>query len=272
MPALEAQVNVLASLITRLATVREVSAGNLPVHLRSAVKNVSSLAEELASSEVQDALAAADMEPNLRATDLQNSRREVKRQRTQVDTTPPIKRPAAKSQSYPPRTTNQTNGELTRDNLLSFTESFNRTNPDANMSIWTQTDSGAKQLGALRVVVSNVLVGYINLRDGVGQDRTLRINSVSVSGIREQRTSSEYSVFRSISQYIFKVMAEDKDIGVPDLASLLASYRDVYSATCEKCKRICSVQDNTPAIVRVWTETEHMQWAPKCYHETCTTS
>ncbi|KAG8747827.1 hypothetical protein FRC10_011273 [Ceratobasidium sp. 414] len=217
MPALETQVNVLASLITRLATVREVSAGNLPVHLRSAITNVSSFAEELASSEVQDALATAETEQNLKATDLQNSRREIKRQRKQVNTAPPAKRPTTKTYPYPPRATGQTDGVLTRDNLSAFVENFNRVNSNASVSIWTPTDSVATQHSTLRIVVPNVLVGYISLRDGRGQDNSLKPDSVSVAGIREQRAASEFAVFRLISQYIFKIMAENQGVAVPDL-------------------------------------------------------
>ncbi|KAG9094161.1 hypothetical protein FRC06_011103, partial [Ceratobasidium sp. 370] len=186
MPALETQVNVLASLITRLATVREVSAGNLPVHLRSAITNVSSLAEELASSEVQDALAAAEMEQNLKATDLQNSRREIRRQRKQVNTAPPAKRPSPKTKPHPPSSAGQTDGVLTRDTLPTFVDSLNRVNPNASVSIWTQTDTIATQHSTLRIVVSNVLVGYISLRDGRGQGNSLKPDSVSIVGIREQ--------------------------------------------------------------------------------------
>ncbi|KAG8694165.1 hypothetical protein FRC08_008669 [Ceratobasidium sp. 394] len=272
MPGLETQVNVLASLITRLATVREVSAGNLPVHLRSAITNVSSFAQELASSEVQDALAMAEMEHNVRATDLQNSRREIRQKRKQVDTAPPAKRPPTKTQPYPPRVTGQTDVVLTRDTLPAFSESFNRANPNASVSIWTQTDSTATHHSALRIVVPNVLVGYVSLRNGRGQDHSLKPDSVSVVGIREQRATSEFSVFRSISQYIFKAMAENKDISIPDLVSLVASYQNLYSATCDKCNRICSTQDNTPTVIRVWTETDQAQWIPRCYHESCTTS
>lgn len=81
MSTLETQVTLLANLIDRVATVREVSAGNLPVHLRSAITNVSSLAEELSSSTVQNALASAEVEQNLKASDLQNSRREIRKQK-----------------------------------------------------------------------------------------------------------------------------------------------------------------------------------------------
>jgi hypothetical protein len=81
MATLEAQVNILASLIERLDTVRDVSAGNLPVHLRSAITNLSSFAEELSSNQVQNALAAAEMEPDVRAIDLQHSRRDIRRRK-----------------------------------------------------------------------------------------------------------------------------------------------------------------------------------------------
>lgn len=81
MSSLETQVNLLASLIERLDTVRDVSAGNLPVHLRAAIANVSSLAEELASTQVQNALASAEMEQDIRAVDLQNSRREIRKRK-----------------------------------------------------------------------------------------------------------------------------------------------------------------------------------------------
>lgn len=81
MSSLEAQVDLLASLIERLDTIREISAGNLPVHLRSAITNVSSLAEELASSQVQNALAAAETEQGIRTVDLQNSRRDIRKRK-----------------------------------------------------------------------------------------------------------------------------------------------------------------------------------------------
>jgi hypothetical protein len=202
MSALETQVNVLASLIGQLATVREVSAANLPVHLRSAIANVSSLAEELASSEVQNALASAEMEQNLKATDLQNSRREIRKRRcvtvgffpisnltpgrTQVDATPPAKRPASRKQVYPPRTIGLAYGDLTRDSLPAFVQNFNQANPSVNMNIWTPTDSSTGQNGALRITVPNILVGYISLRSGKGQGSSLKADAVTVTGIREQ--------------------------------------------------------------------------------------
>ncbi|QRV94215.1 hypothetical protein RhiJN_22233 [Ceratobasidium sp. AG-Ba] len=270
-PALETQVNLLATLINRLATVRAVSAGNLPVHLQSAITNVSSLAEELASSDVQDALAAAEMEPNIRATDLQNSRREIRRQRQKVDTAPPTKRPPTKTQYYPPRLPGQMT-TLSRDSLPSFVESFNRASPNASISIWSQTDSTAIQGDTLRVIVPDILVGYITLREGKGQDNGLRPDSVSIAGIREQRTTSEFSAFRSISQHIFKIMGDNDNVTVSDLAYLLASYHNLYLATCHRCTRICSAQDYAPATVHIWTETDQAQWTLQCYHDSCAIS
>ncbi|KAF8608745.1 hypothetical protein BDV93DRAFT_541188 [Ceratobasidium sp. AG-I] len=269
MSTLETQVTLLAGLIDRVSTVREVTAGNLPVHLRSAITNVSSLAEELSSSAVQNALASAEVEQDLKANDLQNSRREIRKQKLQVGAAPPVKRPTSKKQSYPPNTSGHSFGHLTRQYLPSFVQQFNQTNQDIKMSLWTPTHSAVGQNGVIRIVVSDVLVGYITLRSRKEHHDSLGIETVSVTGIREQRATSEFTVFRAISQHIFKILAQHGDMPVPDVVSMLISYRDIYTAVCVKCGCIFSPQDSTPTIERIWTETGPSQWNLEFYHESC---
>lgn len=268
MSSLETQVNLLASLIERLDTVRDVSAGNLPVHLRAAIANVSSLAEELASTQVQNALASAEMEQDIKAVDLQSSRREIRKRKTRIDTAPPAKRPECRKRSCPPRTGINPLEEfqLTQNSLPNFIQQFNQANSETNLSVWTSTNSATGQSSPLRLVIPNVLVAYINLRT---QQDPFKLESATVTGVREQRTTSEFAVFRLISQYIFRILAQDGDMSLLDLLSLIASYRDLYTTTCTKCKSIHSSQDNTPTIIRTWTETEDSQWTLQCYHESC---
>ncbi|KAG8691387.1 hypothetical protein FRC11_004500 [Ceratobasidium sp. 423] len=184
MSTLEAQVNLLASLIERLDTVRDVSAGNLPVHLRDAITNVSALAEELASAPVQDALAAAEAEQGVRAIDLQNSRREIRQRKNQVEVTPPTKRPESKKRPYPPKLEVPPPQGLTQKSLQEFVQNFNRANLGSSLSIWALTSTAVGQNGQLRMIVPNILVAYINLRPS--SNGSVKVESAMVTGIREQ--------------------------------------------------------------------------------------
>ncbi|CAE6517853.1 unnamed protein product [Rhizoctonia solani] len=185
MSTLEAQVNLLASLIERLDTVRDVSAGNLPVHLRNAITNVSALAEELASTQVQDALAAAETEQGIRAIDLQNSRREIRQRKNQVEVAPPIQRPEIKKRPYPPKLGVPPPQVLTQKSLKEFVLNFNQADLGSSLSIWTPTSAAVGQNGPLRMVVPNILVAYVNLRSG-NSNSAVKVESVTVTGIREQ--------------------------------------------------------------------------------------
>ncbi|CAE6430933.1 unnamed protein product [Rhizoctonia solani] len=268
MSTLEAQVNLLASLIERLDTVRDVSAGNLPVHLRNAITNVSALAEELASTQVQDALAAAETEQGVRAIDLQNSRREIRQRKNQVEVVPPTKRPESKKRPYPPKLGVPLPQGLTQKLLQDFVQNFNRANLGSSLSIWTPTSAALGQNGSLRMIVPNILVAYVNLRPAISNG-SVKVESVTVTGIREQRTTSEFAVFRSLSQHLFQTLAQNIDMDVLDLLSLILSYNNLYTAKCAKCDSIHSSQDNTPTIIRTWVENENSQWTLQCYHESC---
>ncbi|CAE6419814.1 unnamed protein product [Rhizoctonia solani] len=286
MSTLEAQVKLLASLIERLDTVRDVSAGNLPVHLRNAITNVSALAEELASTQVQDALAAAETEQNVRAIDLQNSRRNIRQRKNQVEVAPPTKRPEIKKRPYPPKLGVTPPQGLTQKALKDFVLNFNQADLGSSLSIWTPTSAAVGQNGPLRMIVPNILVAYVNLRPG-GGNGDVKIESVTVTGIREQRTTSEFAVFRSLSQHLFRTLAQNVDTDVLDLLvgteftdlrydmesdylqSLILSYNNLYTAKCDKCNAIHSSQDNIPAIIRTWVENESSQWGLQCYHESC---
>lgn len=113
--------------------------------------------------------------------------------RTQVRAAPPTKRPASKTQAYPPSASSSPFGQLTRQLLPAFVQHFNHTNPDINMSIWTPTNSTVGQNGLIRIVVPDILVGYINLRSLKGHHDLLGVETVSVTGIREQvRVSPGY--------------------------------------------------------------------------------
>ncbi|CAE6482830.1 unnamed protein product [Rhizoctonia solani] len=267
MSTLEAQVKLLTSLIERLDTVRDVSAGNLPVHLRDAITNVSVLAEELASAPVQDALAAAETEQGVRAIDLQNSRREIRQRKNQVEVAPPTKRPESKKRPYPPKLGVPPPQGLTQKSLQEFVQNFNRANLGSTLSIWTPTNAAVGQNGPIRMIVPNILVAYVNLPPG--SDGPVKVESVTVTGIREQRTTSEFAVFRSLSQHLFRTLAQNVDTDVLDLLSLILSYNNLYTAKCAKCNSIHSSQDNTPAINRTWIENGGSQWTLQCYHESC---
>ncbi|KAH7339595.1 hypothetical protein B0J17DRAFT_655886 [Rhizoctonia solani] len=286
MSTLEAQVNLLASLIERLDTVRDISAGNLPVHLRNAITNVSALAEELASTQVQDALAAAETEQGIRAINLQNSRREIRQRKNQVEVAPPTKRPESQKRPYPPKLGVPPPQGLTQKLLQDFVQSFNRASLGSSLSIWTPTSAAVGQNGSLRMIVPNILVAYVSLRPGI-RSGSVKVESVTVTGIREQRTTSEFAVFRSLSQHLFQTLAQNIDMDVLDLLvrtkytnfrhdvenyfdqSLILSYNNLYTAKCAKCNLIHSSQDNTPAIIRTWVENESSQWTLQCYHESC---
>ncbi|EUC64259.1 mediator complex subunit 27 [Rhizoctonia solani AG-3 Rhs1AP] len=255
MSTLEAQVKLLASLIERLDTVRDVSAGNLPVHLRNAITNVSALAEELASTQVQDALAASETEQNVRAIDLQNSRRNIRQRKNQVEVAPPTKRPEIKKRPYPPKLGITPPQGLTQKALKDFVLNFNQADLGSSLSIWTPTSAAVGQNGPLRMIVPNILVAYVNLRPG-GGNGDVKIESVTVTGIREQRTTSEFAVFRSLSQHLFRTLAQNVDTDLLDLLSLILSYNNLYTAKCDKCNAIHSSQDNIPAIIRTWVENE----------------
>ncbi|KAJ1304560.1 hypothetical protein OPQ81_005701 [Rhizoctonia solani] len=248
MSTLEAQVNLLASLIERLDTVRDISAGNLPVHLRNAINNVSALADELASTQAQDALAAAENEQGIRAIDLQNSRRAIRQRKNQVEVAPPAKRPESKKRPYPPKLGVPPPQDLTQKSLQEFVQNFNRANLGSSLSIWTATRAAVGQSGPLRMIVPNVLVAYVSLRSG-SSNGFVRVESATVTGIREQRTTSEFTVFRSVSQHLFRTLAQNVDTDVVDLLSLIMSYNNLYTAKCAKCNSIHSSQDNTPAII-----------------------
>ncbi|CAE7131153.1 unnamed protein product [Rhizoctonia solani] len=268
MSTLETQVNLLASLIERLDTVRDVSAGNLPVHLRNAIANVSTLAEELASTQVQDALAAAESEQGVRAIDLQNSRREIRQRKNQVEVAPPAKRPEIKKRPYPSKLGILPPQDLTQKSLKEFALNFNQADLGSSLSIWAPTRAAVGQSGPLRMIVPNVLVAYINLWPG-SSNSAVRVESVTVTAIREQRTTSEYAVFRSLSQRLFRTLAQNVDTDVLDILSLILSYKNLYTAKCAKCNSIHSSQDNIPAIVHMWVESESSQWVLQCYHESC---
>ncbi|CAE6430671.1 unnamed protein product [Rhizoctonia solani] len=216
MSTLEAQVNLLASLVERLDTVRDISAGNLPVHLRAAIANVSALAEELGSTQVQDALAAAETEQGIRAIDLQNSRREIRKRKNQVEVVLPTKRPESKKRPYPLKLGVSPPQDLTQKSLQEFVQNFNQANLGSSLSIWTPTSAGVGHSGLLRMVVPNTLVAYISLRPG-GSNSSVRLESVTVTGIREQRTTSEFAIFRSLSQHLFRTLAQNVDMDVLDL-------------------------------------------------------
>ncbi|CEL60924.1 hypothetical protein RSOLAG1IB_04163 [Rhizoctonia solani AG-1 IB] len=268
MSTLEAQVNLLASLIERLDTVRDVSAGNLPVHLRAAIANVSALADELGSTQVQDALAAAESEQGIRAIDLQNSRREIRKRKNQVEVTLPTKRPESKKRPYPLKLGVSPPQDLTQKSLQEFVQNFNQANLGSSLSIWTPTCAAVGHNGLLRVVVPDILVTYINLRSS-GSNGSVKVESATVTGIREQRMASEFAVFRSLSQHLFRTLAQNVDMDVLDLLSLILSYANLYTAKCAKCNSIHSSQDNTPTTIRMWIENESSQWTLQCYHESC---
>ncbi|CAE6452134.1 unnamed protein product [Rhizoctonia solani] len=217
MSTLEAQVNLLASLIERLDTVRDVSAGNLPVHLRAAIANVSALAEELGSTRVQDALAAAEAEQSVRAIDLQNSRREIRKRKNQVEVTLPVKRLEGKKRPYPLKLGVTLPQDLTQKSLEEFVQNFNQANLGSNLSIWTPTRAAVGHSGLLRMIVPNILIAYISLRSG-GSNRSVKVESATVTGIWEQRTTSEFTVFRSLSQHLFRTLAQNVDMDVLDLS------------------------------------------------------
>ncbi|CUA66848.1 hypothetical protein RSOLAG22IIIB_00297 [Rhizoctonia solani] len=118
------------------------------------------------------------------------------------------------------------------------------------------------------MIVPNILVAYINLRLGSSND-AVKVESVTVTGIREQRTTSEFAVFRSLSQHLFRTLAQNEDTDVLDLLSLILSYHNLYTAKCAKCNSIHSSQDNTPAVIRTWVESDSSQWVLQCHHESC---
>ncbi|VDB89264.1 unnamed protein product [Peniophora sp. CBMAI 1063] len=274
---LEAQIEQLQALATRLRTVRAAPTGlairditgTLGMKTRSALGEIQELRHALLSTDAQDALSAAAASEKADRTGIKGGlRRESRKRKRSItpETPQPYVAPHAPSifpmpTPPPPPTTIATVPQLVRD----FNTKHGRA---AQMRIFIP--SGSKPPATtppitLRVRLPDVLTAYITLdtpssEDGSSKplrDRTLTVAHVATFGARERvppHAQSAYIVFQKMSQHIISMVQSAPTVPPGVLADMLVAYQDMFATICVACERLLSQEGFMPAVARIWRE------------------
>ncbi|KAL0956079.1 hypothetical protein HGRIS_002248 [Hohenbuehelia grisea] len=236
------------------------------------------VSETLRSEPVQVALRAAKESEALDPSELSaNPRRERrKRQRSPSPASPqPYIQPRRETTSMF-SSCDEDRLPLRVDDLDRFIKEFNQSHK-CKLHIWlgTLAETRHRSVFVLRFLIPDVLVAYatVNAADA-NSEGALVTESITVFSPMEKKpphSQSKYAVYQTLSQQLAKMLQSDPFVSFRAVVNLLCSYDDLFTARCDRCQLVLSMEGHVPPAARVWVNGEDGvggQWMAR--HVMCT--